>query len=44
LKRREMRAIAEIARRYRMSLADLRQRNPGVRNRVIRPGDTLLIR
>jgi hypothetical protein len=33
-----------IARRYGISLADLRQRNPGVRNGVIRPGDTLLIR
>ena len=33
-----------IARRYGISLADLRQRNPGVRDWVIRPGDTLLIR
>ncbi|HSD51751.1 MAG TPA: transglycosylase SLT domain-containing protein [Candidatus Methylomirabilis sp.] len=33
-----------IARRYGISLAVLRQRNPGVRSRVIRPGDTLRIR
>ena len=36
--------LSGIARRYGVSLADLRRRNPGLRDRVIHPGDILLIR
>jgi soluble lytic murein transglycosylase-like protein len=36
--------LSGIARRYRISLADLRQRNPRMHDRAIRPGDMLVIR
>lgn len=36
--------LSEIARRYGMALQDLRDRNPHLGRRAIRPGDILLIR